>query len=68
MTARYELINTMSALPGDSFGTVMTTHRTVEAALAMMGRISRMTSRANGSNAYLPMIIVDSKTGEQVEE
>lgn len=55
---KYALINTMSAVPGDSIGAVVSTHRTIEAAEKADHKLQRMTRKANGSNSYLPTRIV----------
>lgn len=54
----YALINTMTQIPGDSIGTILSTHRTVEAAEKADEKINRLTRKANGANSYLPTRVV----------
>lgn len=54
----YALINTMNAIQGDSIGTILSTHRTTQAAEAASEKINRATRRANGANSYLPTRVV----------
>lgn len=55
----YALINTMTQIPGDSIGTILSTHRTVEAAERADATLQRLTKRANGQTSYLPTTIVE---------
>lgn len=55
----YALINTMTAVPGDSIGTVLSTHRTIEAAERADSKLQRLTRKANGSTSYLPTRVVE---------
>lgn len=54
----YAVINTMTSVPGDSIGTILSQHRTARAARASDSIIQRRTRAANGDNSYLPTIIV----------
>lgn len=54
----YLLINTMNQIGVDSIGTVVSKHRSVEAASAANGKLQRAVRRANGQNSYLPTTIV----------
>ena len=55
----YALINTMSQIPGDSIGTILSRHRTVEAAERADTTLQRRIKRSNGQNSYLPTTIVE---------
>lgn len=55
---KYALINTMSAVQGDSIGAVVSIHKTYEAAEKADNKLQRMTRKANGSSSYLPTRIV----------
>lgn len=55
----YALINTMNAIGTDSIGTILSQHRTVEAAERASAVINRQTRAANGANSYLPTRIVE---------
>jgi hypothetical protein len=54
----YALVNTMNAIQGDSIGTVLSKHRTIEAAERADAKIQRLTKAANGSASYLPTRVV----------
>lgn len=54
----FALINTVNAIPGDSIGTVLSQHRTIEAADREDARLQRAVRRANGENSYLPTRVV----------
>lgn len=54
----YALINTMTQIPGDSLGTVLSLHRTAEAAERADAALQRAIKRANGETSYLPTCIV----------
>lgn len=54
----FALISTMNAIQGDSIGTILSTHRTIQAAEAASEKINKATKRANGANGYLPTRVV----------
>lgn len=54
----YALVNTMSQIPSDSIGTVVSLHRSIEAAEMADGKLQRLTRKGNGQNSYLPTTIV----------
>jgi hypothetical protein len=54
----YALINTMTAIPGDSIGTIVSKHRTRGAAERANEILQRRTKKANGQNSYLPTRVV----------
>ena len=54
----YAVINTMSAVQGESIGAVVSIHRTEEAAKRADDKLQRLTRRANGQSSYLPTQIV----------
>lgn len=56
--AVYALVDTFMAIPGDSIGTMLSRHRTVEAAQAADGELQRAIRRGSGRNSYLPTQIV----------
>ena len=55
----YALINTMNCVPGDSIGTIVSQHRTIDAAERADAKLQRLTKAANGANSYLPTRIVE---------
>lgn len=55
----YALINTMDAAGYDSIGTILSCHRSVEAAERADRALQRAVKRANGSASYLPTIVVE---------
>lgn len=54
----FALINTMNAVPGDSIGTIVSRHRTRDAAERADSALQRRTRAANGATSYLPTCIV----------
>jgi hypothetical protein len=54
----YSVINTMNQIGGDSIGTIVSNHRTLEAAQKSEGLFQRSVKRANGANSYVPTRIV----------
>jgi hypothetical protein len=53
------LINKMNAIPGDSIGTVLSLHRTTEAAERADAALQRATRTGSGRDSYVPTIIVE---------
>ena len=56
--SKYALINEMQAIPGDSIGTILSKHRSIEAAERANAALQRATKRGNGASSYLPTRIV----------
>lgn len=54
----FALINTMQAIPGSSIGTILSQHRSVQAAENADAKLQRLTKAANGQSSYLPTRIV----------
>jgi uncharacterized protein involved in exopolysaccharide biosynthesis len=52
------LINEMNQIGNDSIGTVISLHRTTEAALRKSEKFQTSVKRANGQNSYIPTRIV----------
>ena len=52
----YALVNTFAALPG-TVGTVVSLHRSVEAADRANTRLQAQVRAANGRDAYLPTLV-----------
>ena len=55
----YALINTMSKIPGDSIGAIVSQHRTIDAAERAGTKLQHQVKAANGQNSYLPTVIVE---------
>ena len=56
MKTKYALINTFNAMPG-RLGSILSFHRTEEAAERADKACQKAVKRANGRNSYLPTII-----------
>jgi hypothetical protein len=61
MKTNIALINTMNQIGTDSIGTVISLHRTPEAALQASLKFQQRVKRANGQNSYIPTQIVRLK-------
>lgn len=58
----YALVNTMSE-SSDTYGRIISRHRTIEAAESADSSLQRSIKRANGSSSYLPTVIVELPAG-----
>jgi hypothetical protein len=56
----FTLVNTMTQVLGDSIGTVISQHRTLDAAEHANTILQRAVKRANGNSSYLPTRIVEA--------
>jgi len=54
----YVLINRTNAIPGESIGTVISCHKTIEAAKAADDKLYKDTVKRYGSMSYTPTVIV----------
>ncbi len=54
----FALINTMNKIPGDDLGTVISQHRTSEAAYWAAVKLQLLAAYANSPEDYIPTIII----------
>jgi hypothetical protein len=63
--AKYALVNNFNAT-SNTFGTIISRHNSVDAANKADDAYQRAVKRANGSNSYIPTVVVERTVGDKV--
>jgi hypothetical protein len=64
MICMYALTNTFNC--SDNFGTIISLHRTPEAARAADSRLQRRVRKYNSHNSYLPTTVIELLPGQNL--